>query len=221
MIDHYINVGNGTRWYLGDQSRNTISIEEVAHSLASMPRFNGHIRLVDGYVYNVAQHSIKVAWLTGSLNGLMHDSSETITGDPSTPQKAYLRQFTDAFDVFEASVAKRFAELFSTSYPLPPGVKTADCIMLLIEARYLFPDGGRDLWLAPKHRKVVSFIDLLLERRPELKPHGWSPTHSAAKFIDEFRTLGGISPPGRCLECGAYNGTHFRECSAEYDRYLA
>jgi hypothetical protein len=74
---------------------NSIDIYDVANSLSKVNRFTGHTNIP----YNVAQHSIFVAYLIKKdghsarlrLLGLMHDFHEAYFSDMSSPLKSYLR----------------------------------------------------------------------------------------------------------------------------------
>lgn len=188
----FITVGQNGRWYFHKPFANHITLLEVVSSLVQLARFNGHGKLVGGHVYSVGQHSIKVSYLTESLDGLMHDGHECIIGDQSTP----LKKFYDlvGFD-FKAAVdhpaAKRFSQLFGTSWPLPPEVKRADSIMCLIEAHYLLPNKGKDIWLGPEHDEIKDQVAELIETRPDLRPEPWTPYETAGRFMARYRELQG------------------------------
>lgn len=71
-----------------------IDIDDIAHALSNICRYNGHVE----YHYSVAQHSCVVhdllAESAGSyalcLAGLLHDAHEAYTGDIVTPLKQIL-----------------------------------------------------------------------------------------------------------------------------------
>lgn len=80
-------------------SESDIDIEDIAHSLSLINRFNGHTR----FPMNVAQHSLAVSKLCHpkfALQGLLHDAAEAYTGDVSkwikgTPEFAAFREIED------------------------------------------------------------------------------------------------------------------------------
>jgi 5'-deoxynucleotidase YfbR-like HD superfamily hydrolase len=126
----------------------TLSIEEVAHSLARINRFAGHTR----EAYSVAQHSVHVSWQCNTehaLIGLLHDAHESVMGDITSPVKMALRSlelnhgWSDAFKRFEQRLISEFMARFSTNQTplgwkrLPSDVKRADLVMLAIERRDL------------------------------------------------------------------------------------
>lgn len=79
------------------ESKN-IYIKDIAHSLARICRFNGHIV---GY-YSIAQHCIQVSNRLKEqgydeniqLCGLLHDASEAYLGDIPTPIKKHLSDYS-------------------------------------------------------------------------------------------------------------------------------
>jgi hypothetical protein len=81
----------GKRFHLIDPRPEEVCIEDIAHALACIPRFNGHTK--GPWPYSVAQHSVWVAEdlpanvVLLALHGLLHDAHEAYTGDISTPMK--------------------------------------------------------------------------------------------------------------------------------------
>lgn len=91
---------------------NDINIQDIAHALARICRFNGHIK---GY-YSVAQHCI---WVSDSLKklgasaqtqmcGLLHDASEAYLGDIPTPIKKVLSDYVLLETQYQNTIFKHF-----------------------------------------------------------------------------------------------------------------
>ena len=106
-----------------------ICIEDIAHALASMPRFGGHLNKR----YSVAQHSVNCCKAALSLEdkkaALMHDASEAYMLDIPTPIKAKLPDYKK----YEANLMSFIAKHFGFEFPLSEEVHSIDREMLLIE----------------------------------------------------------------------------------------
>jgi len=116
----------------------TITIEDIAHALASLVRFNGHTR----EPYTVAQHSVLVSLLCDpddALWGLLHDAAEAYMGEVVSPIKATL----PAFERAETLLLKRIVTRFGLGWPMPWSVRQADAVLVATEARDLIPPYGQ------------------------------------------------------------------------------
>ena len=127
-----------------EPTKDVISIEDIAHALASVPRFGGHLNRH----YSVAQHSVmcmmKVASLEDKKAALMHDASEAYLGDMPTPIKAMLPEYKTC----EHNLMLMIADKFGFEYPLNEVVKEVDAKMLQIEWQnlVLYDIGFFDCW---------------------------------------------------------------------------
>lgn len=84
-----MQTASGRPFYLLDPQPEDVSLFDIAAHLARINRFNGATR----EPYSVAQHSVLVSELVPpslALIGLLHDASETYTGDISRPMKRAL-----------------------------------------------------------------------------------------------------------------------------------
>src|SRR3978361_1425813 len=87
---------SGRRLDLLDPSALDVEIEDIAHGLARVARWNGQTR--GAYAFSVAQHCVVVERLTADLSpragrevrlmALLHDAPEYVVGDLISPFKA-------------------------------------------------------------------------------------------------------------------------------------
>jgi 5'-deoxynucleotidase YfbR-like HD superfamily hydrolase len=118
---------SGRRLDLLDPSPLDIEIEDIAHGLARVARWNG--QTIGEHAFSVAQHSIVVEEIVAHvqpdieprwrLAALLHDASEYVIGDMISPFKAALgvdyRTFEDRLESaihirFEATQLAGFSE---------------------------------------------------------------------------------------------------------------
>jgi ParB/RepB/Spo0J family partition protein len=118
-----------------------VRIEDIAHALANLCRFNGHTK----HFYSVAQHCIEASYIVPpayALQALLHDAAEAYLGDVTRPLKARLPDYK----VFE----RRVEDAIAQSLSIPTGhmhaeVIKADLTMLATETRDLMPEHS-DTW---------------------------------------------------------------------------
>lgn len=122
-----------------------ICIEDIAHALSLLCRFNGHCR----QFYSVAEHSIRVAQVVGSryfrLAALLHDAAEAYLSDVPRPLKHQWSQFCEVEDRAQAIIDSVFGVPANYYHP----VKRADDILLATEGRDLM--GNTDGWYLPQY----------------------------------------------------------------------
>lgn len=136
----------------------SISVLDIAHSLARQDRWNGHT----SRPYSVAEHSLLVVDIMEHrygvrhpitlLAGLMHDAHEYLTGDLSTPMKAIIGPaWTREETRIQHAVLERFG-LLPTFIQNHHTIKSADLVALATERRDLMPRGHEPLtveWAEP------------------------------------------------------------------------
>lgn len=89
---------SGRRLNLLDPSPLDIEIEDIAHGLARVARWNG--QTIGAHIYSVAQHSLLVDAIAGVMSPsislstrravLLHDAAEYVIGDMISPFKAVI-----------------------------------------------------------------------------------------------------------------------------------
>ena len=125
---------SGRRLDLLDPSPLDVEIEDIAHGLARVARWNGQTE--GAHIYSVAQHSLLTEALArqrgrldhaGRLAVLLHDSPEYVIGDMISPFKAVIG---DAYKAVEArlltTIHLRFGLPAELSAELTALIKRAD-----------------------------------------------------------------------------------------------
>jgi len=176
--DLFIELSDGSRWYPG-RDNNTVSIENLAHSLSNLCRFTGHC----GTFYSIAEHSVKVSYLVPTLTGLMHDAHEALTNDLSKPVKIFL---AGSYAELESRAETQIARQYHLEFPHGPVVKEADIVMCLIEAFDLLPSKGKSWGYYEAMRPKA--MNLYIER-PELRAECWSPQKAYSRFMLRYHEL--------------------------------
>lgn len=134
---------SGRRLDLLDPSPLDIEIEDIAHGLARVARWNG--QTIGAHAFSVAQHSLVVEELCRKLApnwdrkqrlmALLHDASEYVIGDMISPFKAALGLDYKAFEAkLETAVHLRFGLPAHTPPAVKTTIKRADVICAYFEA---------------------------------------------------------------------------------------
>lgn len=134
---------SGRRLDLLDPTPMDIEIEDIAHGLAFVARWNG--QTVGDYAYSVAEHSLLVETLFGRiapkapakwrLAALLHDAPEYVIGDMISPVKAAVGPGYGALDErLEAAVHIRFGLPSKVPATIKRQIKKADKISAWMEA---------------------------------------------------------------------------------------
>jgi 5'-deoxynucleotidase YfbR-like HD superfamily hydrolase len=137
---------SGRRLDILDPSPLDVEIEDIAHGLARMARWNGQTR--GPFIFSVAQHSLLVEAINAHLEprmagrerlmALLHDAPEYVLGDIISPFKA-------AVGESYKSVEHRLLAAIHIRFGLPPEtpaglyrkIKRADRIAAFLEATLL------------------------------------------------------------------------------------
>lgn len=134
---------SGRRLDLLDPTPMDIEIEDIAHGLAFVARWNGQTR--GDYPYSVAEHSLLVLDIfrrlypkskrADHLTALLHDAPEYVIGDMISPVKAAVGPaYGELDDRILAAVHIRFGLPAKTAATLKKQIKQADKISAWMEA---------------------------------------------------------------------------------------
>lgn len=179
---------SGRRLDLLDPSPLDVEIDDIAHGLARVARWNG--QTTGEHAFSVAQHCIIVEEVAhrlkptlderGRLVALLHDAPEYVIGDMISPFKAALGLDYRAFeDRLERAIHIRFGLPPKTPADIKRLVKAADRISAYFEA----------VTLAGFNKAEA---DALFGRPPaglKLDIRPWAPAEAQARFLERFRDL--------------------------------
>lgn len=185
---------SGRRLDLLDPSPLDIEIEDIAHGLARVARWNG--QTAGAHIYSVAQHCLLVEALARHkrprldpgvrLSILLHDAPEYVIGDMISPFKAVIG---DAYKAVERRLLAAIHRRFGLPTDTPPEIekltKSADLEAAYLEATRLAgfsrSEAQRFFGRPPK-------ISVSLER-DYLKP--WPAETAQSRYLERFRKLTG------------------------------
>ena len=181
---------SGRRLDLLDPSPLDIEIEDIAHGLARVARWNGQTK--GDQPFSVAQHSVLVedfvvhVWPQSTaadrLGALLHDAPEYVIGDMISPFKNALGVDYRQFEArLESAIRLRFGLPAKISADLKARIKQADQSAAFFEATRLAGfdiDEALDFFGAPPPGPA-----------PEMTP--MSPIDAQALFLRRFAALQG------------------------------
>lgn len=146
---------SGRRLDLLDPTPMDIEVEDIAHGLAFVARWNGQTR--GDWPYSVAEHSLLVEEIFTRLNptldakwrlaALLHDAPEYVIGDMISPVKSAVGAAYGELDTrLTAAVHLRFGLPSVLPLPIKKAIKAADKISAWLEAVQIagFSEGEAD-----------------------------------------------------------------------------
>ncbi|MGD9919516.1 MAG: hypothetical protein AB7U46_16010 [Paenirhodobacter sp.] len=137
---------SGRRLDLLDPTPVDIEIEDIAHGLAFVARWNG--QTFGDFPYSVAEHSLLVEEIFARQNpgiaarwrlaALLHDAPEYVLGDMISPVKAAIGAgYGDLDQRLTAAVHLRFGLPAALPAPIKKAIKAADTISARLEAEQI------------------------------------------------------------------------------------
>ncbi len=149
-----------------------IEIEDIAHGLAFVARWNGQTR--GDWPYSVAEHSLLVEQIYGRLDdppvkwrlaALLHDAPEYVIGDMISPVKAAVGS---GYGEMDARLAEAVHLRFGLPAVLPvvikKAIKVADKISAWLEAVQIagFTEGEADRFFGRPQDQIMRGLEIRL-----------------------------------------------------------
>ncbi len=152
--------------YPTNPSPDDIHIEDIAHHLSMICRFNGGTK----WHYSVAQHSVLVSYMVSQQNqfaALMHDSAEAYMCDLVSPIKKAIKDYSK----YEEALLKMICEKYRCTYPIPEEVHKAD-----LEVRV-------------KEQFVLRGVTDLCADMSAVEIEPWTPAEAEQRWMSRFDEL--------------------------------
>jgi 5'-deoxynucleotidase YfbR-like HD superfamily hydrolase len=182
---------SGRRLDLLDPSPLDVEMEDIAHGLARVARWNG--QTIGAHIFSVAQHCLLVETIArqrsrldrhGRLAVLLHDAPEYVIGDMISPFKAVIG------DNYKSVEARLLAAIY-IRFGLPPipsaeltaVIKAADQAAAYLEATRLAgftAAEARRFFGTPPELSAATLRDYLTP---------WPAETAAARYLDRFTRL--------------------------------
>jgi len=182
---------SGRRLDLLDPSPLDVEMEDIAHGLARVARWNG--QTMGAHIFSVAQHCLLVEIIArqrsrldrqGRLTVLLHDAPEYVIGDMISPFKAVIG---DSYKAVEKRLLAAIHLRFGLPTKLPDAlqnlIKAADRSAAYLEATRLagFADDEARKFFGPPPKFSATL------ERDYLSP--WSAGTAQTRFRERFEKL--------------------------------
>jgi len=171
---------SGRRLDLLDPTPIDIEIEDIAHGLAFVARWNG--QTIGDWPYSVAEHSLLVEALYGRMNptapakwrlaALLHDAPEYVIGDMISPVKAAVGpSYGELDDRLMAAIHIRFGLPAQVPAAVKKAIKKADRISAWLEATQIagFSKAESDKFFGKPDGRIIEGMQLHLRPPREVR----------------------------------------------------
>ncbi|MDE3120928.1 MAG: HD family hydrolase [Paracoccaceae bacterium] len=171
---------SGRRLDLLDPTPMDIEIEDIAHGLAFVARWNG--QTLGDWPYSVAEHSLLVERIFDLQNpgiavkwrlaALLHDAPEYVIGDMISPVKAAIGDAYGELDTkLTAAVHRRFGLPAVLPRAVKVAIKAADTVSAWLEAREIagFSTDEADRIFGRQDPHLICRLDLKLRPPVEVR----------------------------------------------------
>lgn len=179
---------SGRRLDLLDPTPVDIEIEDIAHGLAFVARWNG--QTMGDYAYSVAEHSLLVETLFGRINpkapskwrlaALLHDAPEYVIGDMISPVKAAVGPGYGALDDrLTAAIHLRFGLPAAIPASVKKQIKRADKISAWMEATQIagFSEAEASKFFGRPDAGLIADLRIILRPPVEVRT-GFTARHA-------------------------------------------
>jgi len=180
---------SGRRLDLLDPTPMDIEIEDIAHGLAFVARWNG--QTIGDFAYSVAEHSLLVETLFTMLSpkpqpkwqlaALLHDAPEYVIGDMISPVKAAVGPgYEELDDRLAAAIHIRFGLPGVIPKDIKKQIKKADKVSAWMEAVQIagFTHAEADKFFGKPDPKLIENLQIKL-RPPINVRHDFTARHDA------------------------------------------
>ncbi|PJE26778.1 hypothetical protein PSM7751_02916 [Pseudooceanicola marinus] len=180
---------SGRRLDLLDPTPMDIEVEDIAHGLAFVARWNGQTK--GDFAYSVAEHSLLVEalfrrmWPSARpaelLTALLHDAPEYVIGDMISPVKAAVGPDYGKLDErLTAAIHIRFGLPAATPVRLKQRIKKADKVSAWMEATQIagFTEAEASRFFGRPKPEVIEGLDIVL-RPPVEARNEFTARHAA------------------------------------------
>lgn len=192
---------SGRRLDLLDPSPLDVEIEDIAHGLSRVARWNGQTS--GDWAFSVAQHSLVVEAIFRRLRpdatqaqcraALLHDAPEYVVGDLITPFKASVGGGYKALEQrLLTAVHLRFSLPARLPEALSAAIKRADRAAAYLEATQLAGFGeaeAKRVFGRPRGFEALELDCIALQP--------WPPAEAKSRFLARFEALDGPAAEGR------------------------
>lgn len=171
---------SGRRLDLLDPTPVDIEIEDIAHGLAFVARWNGQTK--GDFAYSVAEHSLLVEELYGRINpkapvkwrlaALLHDAPEYVIGDMISPVKAAVGPGYGALDGrLTVAIHLRFGLPAAIPKTVKAQIKRADRISAWMEAVQIagFSEAEATKFFGRPNPELTAGLDIRLRPPVEVR----------------------------------------------------
>ena len=181
---------SGRRLDLLDPTPVDIEIEDIAHGLAFVARWNGQTQ--GDFAYSVAEHSVLVEQIFSQLfpnepvkwrlAALLHDAPEYVIGDMISPVKAAVgASYGELDDRLTAAIHLRFGLPAKIPVAVKKKIKKADKVSAWLEATQIagFTEAEANKLFGKQDQNIVANLKIVL--RP--------PIETRAAFTERHEQL--------------------------------